>query len=303
MSKTAVVIVHYRNENDTWKCLNSMAKNNNNLSTEIILVVNPFKNSEQDFIKKIKKDFTSIRIIENKENVGFTRANNLGIKEALNIDCNYIILLNNDTVVSSDLINKLAIFASNSEGIGLVSPKIYFAKGFEYHRDRYQESDKGKVLWYAGGLLDWHNIYGTHRGVDEVDHGQYDKVSGTDFATGCCMLINSVVVEKIGFLDENYFMYYEDIDYSVRVKKAGMKVVYCPEVFLWHKNASSSGRPGSPLHIYYQTRNRLYFGFKYASLNTKKALLLDSLRLLLKRPDSRGAVKDFYLGRMGGGNI
>lgn len=303
MSKIAVVVVHYKNKGDTWECLNSLFKKKQNSGSELILIVNTYINSEEDLINKVKSEFRKAIIIENKKNLGFVVANNQGIREALRIGCKFIILLNNDTVVKDDLVNKLVTFAQSDPNIGLVSPKIYFAKGFEYHKDRYSEFERGKVIWYAGGLIDWDNVYAFHRGVDEVDNGQYDSIRETDFVTGCCMLIGREVIEKIGLFDEKYFMYYEDIDYAVRAKKMGIKVIYYPDAFIWHKNAASSDRPGSPLHIYYQNRNRLYFGFRYASLNTKKSLLIDSLRLLFKGSFYRQAVLDYYLGKMKRGNL
>lgn len=112
------------------------------------------------------------------------------------------------------------------------------------------------------------------------------------------MLISRDLIEHIGLLDEKYFLYYEDVDYSIRAIKAGFKIYYLPKAHIWHKNASSSGKPGSKLHIYYQERNRLYFGFKYASIKTKKSLIFDSLRILFKGNVYRDAIVDYYSGRM-----
>ena len=120
-----------------------------------------------------------------------------------------------------------------------------------------------------------------------------------DFATGCCMYISRAAIESIGFFDEKYFLYYEDVDYSVRAKQAGFGVFYDPSVHIWHKNAASSDKPGSLLHRYYQTRNRLYFGFKYAPSRTKKSLLMESVRMLLGGGVERKAVLDYYVRRMG----
>lgn len=308
MDKAAIVIVHYKGESDTRECLNSILINHAHKQLHIIIVINPAKKtqsiSQKDFFAlDLKRNYPQISVIENSTNIGFAQGNNIGIKKALDLDCKYILLLNNDTVASLELLDKLISFAKSDPHIGLVSPKIYFAGGFEYHKDRYKEKERGKVLWYAGGIIDWNNIYAIHRGVDEVDRGQYDEISETDFATGCCVLIKRKVIEKVGLLDEKYFLYYEDIDYSVRVRKHKMKIIYYPKAFLWHKNASSSGKPGSKLHIYYQNRNRLYFGFKYASSRTKKSLFLDSLRFLVRGGVYTKSTLDYYLGRMGGAHI
>lgn len=301
MDKAAVIIVHYGGEKDTRECLNSILINRENPLFQIIVVINPSQKSS--FAGYLKKNYPQILVIENERNTGFSEGNNIGIKRALRSDCEYIILLNNDTIVPIELFDKLVSFAKKDPNLGLMSPKIYFAKGFEYHKDRYSDEERGKVLWYAGGIFDWKNIYVNHRGVDEIDEGQYDQISETDFATGCCMLMTKKAIERVGLFDENYFLYYEDIDYSIRVRKNKMKVIYYPQAFLWHKNASSSGKPGSKLHIYYQNRNRLYFGFKYADVRTKKSLVIDSLRLFKKGGAERQSVLDYYLGRMGQGDI
>src|SRR5206468_7417532 len=116
------------------------------------------------------------------------------------------------------------------------------------------------------GKIDWNNVIGFHVGVDEVDTGQFDTPYDTETATGCCVLIKKSTLEKIGLLDEGYFMYYEDADYSMLLKRRGLKILYWPRAVLWHKNASAAGGSGSPLQEYYITRNRLLFGMRYAPL-------------------------------------
>lgn len=301
MIETAIIIVHYQNAKDTYDCVKSILDGlTPAMQPYLIIVANtPLDNILLPLSHKYKK----IRLIKTNENIGVAAGNNCGIKEALDLDCRYIILLNNDTLIGPGLIEKMIAYAQKNKSIGIISPKIYFAPGFEFHKERYKKSEQGKVIWYAGGILDWSNIYGLHRGVDEVDRGQYDRAVDTDFATGCCMLVKREVIEKIGFSDEKYFLYFEDIDYCLKARKNNFQIKYYPEVFLWHKNAASSGKPGSSTHIYYQTRNRLYFGFKYASIRTKKSLFIDSIRLLLKGGVYKKAVLDYYFGNMRRGSL
>lgn len=300
MDKTGVIILHYKDKGITLDCLKSIFSNQNKKKPGLIIVVG--NSIDRTFSESLTKIYPQIILISNDTNEGFSKANNRGITKAIELGCEDIILLNNDTIVSDDLFSQLTAFSRKNREIGLISPKIYFAAGYEYHKHRYKEKEKGKVLWYAGGVVDNSNIYASHRGVDEVEQGQYDQIAETDFATGCCILIKKEVVMKIGLLDENYFMYFEDLDYSVRARSAGFRVVYFPKVHLWHKNAVTSGHPGSETHIYYQTRNRLYFGFKYASFNSKKSLFIDSIRLLSKGGIYSKAVKDYYFNKMGKGN-
>ena len=179
-------------------------------------------------------------------------------------------------------------------------PKIYFAKGHEFHKSRYTEEEKGKVIWYVGGVLDWRNVIGRHRGVDEVDVGQYEKVENTEFATGCCMMIRKEVFKRIGLFDEKYFLYYEDADFSIKAKHAGYKIVYSPKAYLWHINAGSAGGSGSALQDYYTTRNRMIFGMRHAPLRSKISLIRESISLFLTGRDwQRVGIRDFYFSRFG----
>ena len=163
--------------------------------------------------------------------------------------------------------------------IGMASPKMYFAKGYEFYKERYNKEEVGKVFWYAGGIIDWNNILSSHRGVDEVDVGQYNQIWQTDFVNGACVIIRKDVFEKIGFLDSSLFLYWEDADFSQRAKRAGFKVVYYPDTCIWHKVSASTGGSGSPSNDYFLIRNRFYFALKYASFRAKFAVFKDTLKL------------------------
>jgi len=297
MDKTAVIILHYKNPADTLDCLRSLIDHEFLKDPfQIYVVLNSY---ERGFSESIKFKFINVKVLENYENGGFAQGNNKGIRRALADGNVYFILLNNDTKASSQAIRKMIKVAQKNETVGLISPKIYFERGYEFHKERYDDNEKGKVIWYGGGKIDWKNIYASHENVDEVDKNQHEEARETDFATGCCMLLKKKTIDKAGFLDEKYFLYFEDVDYSLRVKKTGLEVFYNPNVSIYNKNAGSTGKPGSSLQIYYQTRNRLYFGMKYASLHTKLSLFKESLTFLLKKGLEKQAVLDYYLGRMG----
>ncbi|MDP3988170.1 MAG: glycosyltransferase family 2 protein [Candidatus Levybacteria bacterium] len=295
MKKIAIVILNFNGEKDTLECLKSLEKVNvQNSEVKIIVVDN---GSSQKF--KVE----DLKVIREEVNLGYSGGNNVGIKKALDWGADYILLLNNDTIVDKDLIGEMVNVAEADEKTGIIAPKIYFEKGFEFHKDRYKKEDLGKVIWYAGAVMDWKNLIGHHRGVDEVDMGQYDKEGETDFASGCCMLIKRKVFEKIGLFDKKYFLYYEDSDFNQRVKRAGFKIMFAPKGILWHKNAGSAGGSGSNLQDYYISRNRLLFGIKYGGLRLKTSLIKESMKLLLNgRKWQKLAVLDFYLGRFGRGS-
>jgi GT2 family glycosyltransferase len=298
MKKVYIVIINYKGDKDTLELLDSLKKvHKGNLDVSVLVV----DNYPQDPIKINEKEYEDIKlkVIFSDENRGFTGGNNLGMEYAVKNGADYIIILNNDTIVDADFIENL-VNASEIKGDGIYVPKIYFAKGYEFHKEKYKKSELGKVIWYAGGILDWRNVYGKHRGVDEVDHGQFDEMQVTDFATGCCFLITKGALAKVGMFDDKYFLYYEDADLSVRAKKAGFRIYYVPSSVIWHKNAGSTGGSGSALQDYYMSRNRLYLGMKYAPVRAKIALLREGAKLLiLGRRGQKQGVLDYLFGRMG----
>lgn len=265
MSKAniAIVVVHYQTDADTVECLRSLRKARHpGLSVQTVVVDNGSPKR-----LKLPQDFRRARnfeLIRSNSNLGFTGGNNLGIHYAIEkYNSEYILLLNNDTLVKPDFLEKLYQFFQDYPEAGLASPKIYFAPGYEFHKNSYSRAQRGRVLWYAGGSLDWQHLVLFHRGVDELDRQHFDHQTTSDFATGCCLMIKREVLEKIGTLDKKFFLYLEDADFSLRARRAGYEVGFCSQSVVWHKNAGSSGGAGSRLHEYYQTRNRLLFAFSH----------------------------------------
>src|SRR5581483_9226756 len=299
--KIVIIILNWNGKENTIACLESIKQlESKNYQLEVAVVDNASSDGSGD---AIKNKFPKVTVIENKKNLGFSGGNNVGITYALENNANYVLILNNDTIVDKHLLNNLLEVAISNEKVAIVAPKIYFAKGYEFHKDRYEKNERGKVIWYAGGIMDWSNVIGHHRGVDEVDKGQYEKIEETDFASGCCMLIKGEVFKKVGMLDEKYFLYYEDSDLSEQTKRAGYSVIYAPKAILWHKNAGSAGGSGSSLQDYYITRNRLLFGMRFAPLRAKIALLKESMKLLIDGRDTqKKGILDFYFMRFGKGS-
>lgn len=301
MEKVSIVILNFNGKLDTLDCINSFRKSSLPDKTSIIVVDN---GSSNGLVNAVLSKFPDVKILENNANLGFSQGNNVGINYAISHGADYVLIINNDTLVDKNLLKELLKAIKSNDLIGIAVPKIYFAKGFEFHKDRYKKEELGNVIWYAGGIMDWNNVIGSHRGVDQIDRGQYETIEETDFATGNCMLVKKEVFEKVGFFDKLYFLYYEDNDFSVRVKKAGFKIMYTPKAYIWHKNAASAGGSGSLLQDYYITRNRLFFGMRYAPLRARLALARESFKILVNgRTWQKRGVLDFYLNKLGKGSF
>lgn len=303
--KISIIILNYNSWKDTSECLSSLSKIRSKHNVSVIVVDNGSQEKIHNAKLQIQRALGDMPFsyIQTFENLGFSGGNNVGIRKAFGSGADYVLLLNNDTLVHKNFIDPLVATSKELSDSALIGPKIYFASGFEFHKDRYKSKDRGNVIWYAGGKIDWKNVIASHEGVDEVDKKQFDKRKETDFISGCCMLFPKEVFDRVGTLDEKYFLYYEDTDLCVRAKKKGVKLVYEPASAIWHKNAQSSGESGSVLHLYYQTRNRLIFGMQYASIRAKIALFREALRYLGGGGVRRLAVLHYFFRKWGKQNI
>lgn len=299
MKKISLIILHYSNKELTFRCLESVRRLETPDFKLQVIVVN---NNPQENLSDLKKKFGDFAFIKTERNLGYAEGNNAGIRQALKDGADYIVLLNNDTEMAKDFMVQLIKVAETKKKAGILAPKIYFAPGYEFHQDRYQKSEQGKVIWFAGGRVDWANIATPHLGVDEVDQGQYDQIKKTEFISGCAMMVKREVLEKIGLLEGKYFLYFEDADFCQRAMRAGFALFYVPAAKVWHKVAASS-EIGGDLHDYFMVRNQLLFGWRFAPLRAKLALIKQSLRFLLfGRLWQKKGVVDFYLNKFGQGS-
>ncbi len=302
MPKVFVIILNWNRFDDTFACLKSIDEaRDDTYELRVVVVDNGSTDGSKEKLQKLVFKKIKPEFVLNAENFGFAKGNNKGIDYALQNGADYVCILNNDTIVDPDLFENLLATAIKETEVGAISPKMYFAKGFEY-KDKYKKTDLGKVIWYAGGIIDWNNVYGLTRGVDEVDEGQYNERVETDFATGTCMFLPASILKETKGFDEKFFAYYEDTDLSQRIKLLGKKLIYESKGILWHKVAQSSGI-GGDLNDYFISRNRLLFGSRYASFKTKFALFRESLKFLISgRKWQKIGVRDFYLGKFGRGS-
>ena len=289
--KHAVVLVNYKVSSDTIVCVNSIKKSKD--APHIIVVDN---GSSPEVIEELRVACPGLDIVVVGANVGFSIGNNIGIKKALKMGAEVVYILNNDTEVDENLFFRSFRYVSGKNRIA--GGKIYYAKGYEYHEE---QKGKGNILWYAGGYFDWSVVIARHFGVDEIDVGQHDKAIPVDFITGCFIAVPRQVFKKIGLLDEPFFLYLEDSDFSLHAKSSGVEVMYNPKLVVYHRNSSSTVA-GSPLVDYYITRNRFFIGKRYGSLRLRFALLREAIFRNWGSPIRRAAFLDYLFGRMGNRN-
>lgn len=222
--KVAILIVNWNRCQDTLECLRSLQKITYP-NYRIILVDN---GSKDDSVTAVKAEFPTVKIIQSARNLRFAGGNNLGLRDVLDHGDDLCLLLNNDTIVAPDFLDRLVDTAMMGSNISLVGPKILY-----YHRP--------DVIWFAGGVIKPVWGYVRHYGLRQIDREEFNQPKEVSFLTGCCMLIHRKILEKVGFLDEDFYLYSEDADYCLRVKNAGYKLFYEPKARIYHKVSQSTG--------------------------------------------------------------
>lgn len=290
--KVYIIILHWKNVSCLIECLVSL--NKTAYDNYAVIVVN---NGPDDLGNIDQHMERKIQVLRSPSNIGFARGNNLGIKEALRNQADYVLLLNDDTVVSPDFLNILIDAGENNPDVGMLGPKIYYF-------------DEPQRIWFAGAKFDEQTglIFTPHS--DEIDNNRKDeKPEDSDYITGCALLAKRKLIDKIGLLDERFFLYWEDVDWGLRAKNAGFKNLVIPSAHVWHKVSSSSGGMDSLIRVYHKTRSHLLL----ARLHAPKALpklhiqfFRDIVWLLFKSNDPNhfkkarayiAAIKDYHKGR------
>ncbi|MEK7263729.1 MAG: glycosyltransferase family 2 protein [Bacteroidota bacterium] len=242
-----IIVLNWNGKSDTVECLHAL-RNITYTNYKIIVVDNA---STDGSVEAIRAEFSDAEIIVNNENLRYAGGNNVGIKYALQNGADYVLLLNNDTIVEKKFLAELVQRAENDKRVGIAGSKIYYY------------GDKNR-LWYAGGIIEWKKGWISHRGIRELDTQQYNMDSETDYITGCCMLVRRNVIEQIGILDEAYFIYGEDADWCMRVKNANFRLMYIPSSVVWHKVSVSSGGNFSWFKNWNKLKSNIRFFWRYA---------------------------------------
>lgn len=235
MCKLSVITINYNGLKDTCELIDSIPFKED---MEVIVVDNASKEDEASIISE---HYPQVKVVRNSENLGFAGGNNLGIKEARG---KYILLINNDTYFKKFNIEALIERLESSDKIGIVCPKLRFAWG-------------SNPIQFAGYTqLSSITVRNQAIGFGEEYNGQYDTAHPTPYAHGAAMLIKREALERVGLMPECYFLYYEELDWSMMFTRAGYEIWYDPACTVYHKESQTTGQ-NSPLRTYYITRNRL----------------------------------------------
>jgi GT2 family glycosyltransferase len=238
---TYIIVLTWNGWNDTEECLRSLMPVFGS-GFRILLVDN---GSTDGTPEKARRSFPEVEVVENAGNFGFPGGNNVGIREALSRGAEFVVLLNNDTVVDKDFARELLFVARRDEKIGMVTSKIYFF-------------DRPERIWFAGGEFSTWTGRSRHAGFGEIDRGQFDHVEDIGRPCGCSLLVTRAFLEDVGLLDESLFLYGEEIDWALRARGKGYRCVLAPTSKVWHKWASGTGGAGSGNYLYYSVRNTLH---------------------------------------------
>ncbi|MBB6176095.1 hypothetical protein HNQ82_000906 [Anoxybacillus tengchongensis] len=242
----AIIILNWNAYDDTFECLKSLE----HLTYPYFHVFLVDNASQDGSFDKLQQDYNDgkfhlpITFIQTGANLGFAGGNNVAIREAHKQGYQYFWLLNNDTVVDPNALTPLVETLEKDKQVGIVGSKIY-----------YYGTNK---IWFAGGKVNTWTGTTKHIGIKEEDVGQYDEVKEVDYITGCSLCFRREVLETVGYMCEDYFLYYEETDWNVRSSNRGWKIIYQPSSVIYHKVSSSSGgeRKSMPPYIaYYDVRN------------------------------------------------
>jgi GT2 family glycosyltransferase len=296
MSKVAVVILSYNGEDDTLACLSSVEQMRG--ATHTIVVDNA---SSDGTVAAVRERFPAVELIESAHNLGFSAGNNLGIERALELGCDWVLILNNDTVVAPDTLEQLLAAADEHPGAGMLSPLVFFA-------------EPPDLVWFGGARFDPARGYsGRLEHYRRPVPPDLDRVTPTGHGIGAAMLVSREAIDAVGAFDPDFFLLYEDVDLSLRVRSAGFEVLLVPASRLWHRvSAALGGHELNPVTSYYSTRNNLLVCQRHAPLSGPAAWRRELVCLAVHLAGLRRAHRplaslralvagwlDFHRGRLG----
>lgn len=231
------IILNTNRREDSLACLDSLLKNTYENHKVIVL-----DNASTDgSVEAIQTAFPSVEIVNLTENKGYAGNNNVGIELALVQGADWVFVLNEDTILEPTCLAKLVETGESDPKIGIVGPMVY-------------HFDEPQVIQSAGGQFDRY-LDASHIAENQPDRGQFSEPRPVDWISGCAILVRQEVIERLGMLDERFFIYYEETEWCLRASRGGWQIMHVPQAKIWHKGVQRNYDP-KPSVTYYFTRNR-----------------------------------------------
>lgn len=293
-----IVVLNWNGADDTIACLDSLAA----LTYPNFNVVVVDNGSSDDSLARLRP-YTApypLALLETGRNLGYAGGNNVGTQHALDHGADFILVLNNDTTVAPDLLERLLAAAQRIPDAGVFSARIMYF-------------DEPEQVWFDGARwnpssmqLEWPGQGETESALGTADHD-------TDYASGAALFFRSEVARQIGLLDESFFLVWEEVDWCFRARKAGWRNIVVPAAKVWHKIGISFGSESSPLRTYFSIRNELLWFSRHAPMSARMRLWVKNMRRLTPKFSIGGghsawtsrllwAVQDYSRAWMGRGN-
>jgi GT2 family glycosyltransferase len=297
-----VVVLNWNNAADTIACLQSLE--NSDYQPFVPLVVD--NGSTDGSVQIIHDEFPKLSIVELDKNLGYAAGNNVGIQHALDSGADYVLLLNNDTLVEPAMLGELVMYAGSNSKIGMIGPKVYC----------YEPEN---TIFATGSFINWSKGEVINRGMfqPDSDFAQFRRPERVDFVAGCGVLVSKKFIEQVGKLNPIYYLNFEDVDWAVRGWQQGFEVWFAPQAIMWHKVSATLGK-ASPANTYYMTRNALLFFWRHSpsryrwmailriSIRTFRSIVAWTLKPQYWNESFRElrsanimALRDFTMGRFG----
>jgi GT2 family glycosyltransferase len=262
-----IVIVNYNCAKDILRCIASLER----LDFQDFVIVVVDSCSPDNSGTRLAESLHGSRIVVicSTENRGFAAASNIGIKhtQALEVDC--VWLLNPDTEVDEKALSALLAQAKNKPEAAAFGSKILYGKS------RSNNLPGEQIIWGAGGTIDFQSRQLAMRGTAEPDRGQYNTAQECDYIPGCSLLFRASCLEQVGYLPEDYFMYFEETEWCTKIKENGQTLYYVPESIVWHH--FDDHKMQEAFTVYYYNRNERFFWFRRSSLPQKARLVAKTI--------------------------
>jgi GT2 family glycosyltransferase len=276
----AIIILNWNGKDDTCKCIESVQK----LDYTNYKIIVADNGSEDDSIAVLTDRFPEVVILKNGQNLGFAEGNNRAITYAMAQGFDYLLLLNNDAIVDPQMLNSFISASQSHPKAGVFGAKIYYLS-------------EPQKIWFAGGKI-LSELITTHEGSNQTDDGQsWEDIRPIDYACGCALFFKADVVKKIGALETNFFLMWEEVDFCYRARRAGFDCLFVPKAIAWHKiSASFKGGGTGCLQHYFMVRNRLLWIERNIALKEKSVfyikVFLPDLKYSIRGCISRNADAD-----------